>query len=103
MPVYFRIAVLLLALVCASAFAADNPPGDVHAGGMMCFSIRPPDQPTQPETKHSAALYRSCDQLYAAKGAACTATTGSMNPPYACDSTGYDPASTLCRCCAVGK
>src|ERR1700759_66138 len=104
MPRYLLLFIVLLALFVASrASATDRPSGaaGVHAGGLSCFSIRPPDAPTKPETKSSPALNQSCDELCAAKGAACTATTGTRNPPYACDAQDYDPDSTLCRCCAI--
>ena len=98
-------ASFLLAAVTGSAFAVDKLSSEsnvVHAGGLMCFSIRPLDSPTKPETKHSPALYRSCDELCAAKGAACTATTSNHNPPVSCDGSDYRPEATLCRCCAFG-
>jgi hypothetical protein len=105
MPRYSIIFVFLLAFVLsAPAFAADNSSGAsavVHGSGLVCFSIRPPDTPTKPETKHSPALYRSCDELCAAKGTTCTAATSNFNPPVSCDGTDYSPASTLCRCCTV--
>jgi hypothetical protein len=102
---YFLVAFASVTLAFATPASAANKPADdngiVHVGGLSCFSIRAPDSPTKPETKHSPALYRSCDELCAAKGAACTATTGMHNPPYSCATTDYDPSSTLCRCCAV--
>jgi hypothetical protein len=93
---------LMLALAAACAFAADNSAGKdeaVGSGGLSCFSIQPPDAPTQRAAAHVPARYRSCDELCAAKRAACTAATGMHNPPYSCASTDYDPSSTLCRCC----
>lgn len=110
MPRYFLIFVLLLVLVSAAPVSAANKASGasdvLHAGGLACFSIRPPDAPTNGAAgprfpPHPPATYQSCDELCAAKGAACTATTGTRNPPYACDATDYDPASTLCRCCAA--
>lgn len=104
---YFLIPAFLLALFSRPAFAADKSSGDdgaaVHAGGLSCFSIRPPDEPTRPAGPRVWALYRSCDAICAAKGAACTAATSNYNPPIACDSAEYNPASTLCRCCAAGR
>ena len=98
------IVFMLLAIVFhAPAYAAGNSSGAsdvVRSGGLECFSIRPPNSPTKPETKRAPALYQSCDELCAAKGAACTAITGTRNPPYDCDAQDYDPDSTLCRCCA---
>jgi hypothetical protein len=73
----------------------------VYAGGLVCFSITPPDTPTKPATPHAAALDRSCDALCAAQGAACTATTSNRNPPVSCAANDYDPKATLCRCCAL--
>jgi hypothetical protein len=105
---YLAFTVLLLALVFAPpADAADNSSGAsdvVHTGGLSCFSIRPPDKPVTPETKHTPPQYRSCDELCAANGAACTATTSTENPMRSCASTDYPPGgSTLCRCCAVAR
>jgi hypothetical protein len=103
MPRHFIISLLLFALIAGSASAADHSAGEngvVHAGGLTCFSIEPPAA-TIDETKHSPALYRSCDQLCGDRHAACTAATSSMNPMRSCASTYYDPSNTLCRCCAV--
>jgi hypothetical protein len=99
-------AFLFAALVFAAPVsAADNSSGEnavVRGGGLTCFSITPPDTPTNKPAPHTQATYRSCDELCAVKGAACTATTGTRNPLYACDTTDYIPgSSTLCRCCAV--
>jgi hypothetical protein len=105
MPRYLSIPVLLLAVIFTTpVFAADKSSGDngvVHAGGLMCFSIRPPDTPTKPETKHSPPLYRSCDELCADKNAACTAAVSNFSPPQSCADEGYTPSVILCRCCAV--
>jgi hypothetical protein len=63
------IPVCFLALVFAAPVsAADKPSGDsavVRGGGLMCFSIRPPNSPTKAETKRTPALYQSCDELCA--------------------------------------
>jgi hypothetical protein len=77
----------------------------VHAGGLACFSLWPPDSPTQPETKRAPALYRSCDELCGAKGAACTGVNAAGNsfmPGMNCGSPPV-PAVSLCRCCAVAR
>jgi len=109
---YFNIAFLLLALLTGGTARADNSRDSdlivVPGSGLACFSIQPPDAPTNGPAgprrpPQPASTYRSCDQLCADKHAACTATTSTMNPPLSCASVGYVPGSTLCRCCAVER
>jgi hypothetical protein len=85
---------MLLALLTGPAHADNSRDGNlfVAAGsGLMCFSIRPTD--------HRA----TCDALCADKHAACTAMTQNLNPPLSCADKILDPASTICRCCALAR
>jgi hypothetical protein len=98
-PIHFIAAFLFLALVSASAFAADKPSGGSTAASgsrLSCFSITPP---------HDRKA--SCDRLCAAKEAACVGmvTNGAMNPGVGCGDAS-DPKLigdyvASCRCCAV--
>jgi hypothetical protein len=69
MPRYFLIPLVLLALLAAPAFAADNSPGKsdvVRGGGLMCFSVTPPKE---------RRGHQRCDQLCAARGAVCVSNS----------------------------
>jgi len=93
------VATFLLILVTASAFAAPAQSEVMKAGGLMCFSITPP--------KDSAAR-QNCDQLCAAKNAACVslALNGAFNPAISCaDNLVPDFVSVVasCRCCALAR
>ena len=112
LPRYLTIIILSLMLCPPSGVAASNAPDDsgaIHQGGLVCFSINPPDAPTNGPAgprfpPQPPPTYRSCDELCAARHAACTATTSDMNPMRSCASTYYDPGpNTLCRCCTVAR
>ena len=89
-------SVVLLALIMVLAVAADNSSGKPR-GGLVCFAITPP--PDKPKS--------SCDQLRAAKDAACAGmvTNGAMNPgvdcPDATEATASYQYIRSCRCCAL--
>ena len=103
---FFLAVSLALALLTNAPARADNSHTSdlnaAHGSGLACFSIVPPDVPTSKEAPTTKpAAYPTCDQLCAAKHAACTATTSNMNPMRSCSDTYYTPGSTLCQCCAV--
>jgi hypothetical protein len=93
MPRYFF---LLLALVTASASAADNKSsgasGTIARGGLVCRSV---------DGQHG----QSCDALCGKADMVCTGVGANRNPPLRCGDAIEDtiPPFPVCRCCAVGK
>jgi hypothetical protein len=71
-------ALLLSAVLLSGAAVADNnspvpvPGPATRAGGLSCFPLVP--------ARYSGHSLPSCDELCAAKGAACTAVQGLRNP-----------------------
>jgi hypothetical protein len=101
MPRCFTITVLCLALLSCAPAAANNSAVDdtaARGAGLSCFSIKPP------RDRES-----SCDQLCAAKEAACVGlkTNGAMNPGIGCADVSnpkfISDYIASCRCCAPGK
>lgn len=96
---YIIISIFCLALISTSASAVDEKSGEsvvAHGGGLVCFSITPPQVGEW-----------SCDRLCTRKDAVCVGlkTNGAMNPGIGCGDAvepklhgGYVAS---CRCCAV--
>lgn len=81
----------------ASDAQSSGADGVKKNGGLACFSVEPPK--SEPNRKREE--YPTCDELCAAKDAACTGMQNSgLNPPVTC----ADHTSniwTVCRCCRV--
>lgn len=95
--ILLAIALLFVAVPAIAATEQPKVTAPVTAGGLACFTVTPAEVP-------SATPRPNCEELCAAKGAACTGVAvGAMNPPPGCGDRFVSPGMANCRCCKAAK
>jgi hypothetical protein len=97
------VAAILALLAFAPAIAGQ--PSATHHGGLVCFSIMSPGAAKQLPTDRQTEAQRgwiaqsSCDDMCAARRAACVTTGGFSKIDGCADVPPHEASIASCRCC----